>query len=65
MTRLTDGQIDAIPFPAIDYATAHVIRTHRRTFARAVIAAHRGQQDAEIERLRRALQSMSRTEPCG
>ena len=39
MNELTDGQIDEIQFPAIDYATAHVIRTHRRAFARAVIAA--------------------------
>ena len=48
MNGLTDGQIDAIQFPSIDYATAHVIRTHRRAFARKVIAADRELQDAKL-----------------
>ena len=46
MNKLTDGQIDAIPFSKIEYCDGHVIRTHRRAFARKVIAADRELQDA-------------------
>lgn len=48
MNELTDGQIDEIPFSKIDYCDGHVIRTHRRKFARAVIAADRELQDAKL-----------------